>query len=57
MTENAPLITILCAQCSRHAQIRRGATLPEGWEVHMGQFSCSDACRETLRCMGLIPEA
>ncbi len=24
MAENAPLVTILCAQCSRHAQMRRG---------------------------------
>lgn len=56
MTERAPLVTILCAQCSRHAQVRRGEPLPAGWEAHMGQFSCSEMCRETLRSMGLIPE-
>jgi hypothetical protein len=56
MAENVSLLTILCAQCSRHARVRRGDPPPEGWEVHMGQFSCSDMCRETLRAMGLIPE-
>jgi hypothetical protein len=30
MTEPAPLMTILCVQCSRHAQVRRGEPLPEG---------------------------
>lgn len=57
MTENAPLVTILCAQCSQHAQVRRGDPLPAGWEAHNGQLSCSETCRETLRAMGLIPEA
>lgn len=56
MVENAPLVTILCAQCSRHTQVQRGEPLPEGWEAHMGQYSCSEMCRETLRSMGLIPE-
>jgi hypothetical protein len=56
MAENAPLVTILCAQCSQHAHIRRGDPLPEGWEEHVGQLSCSEMCRETLRSMGLIPE-
>jgi len=57
MTDNAPLVTILCSQCSRHTQIRRGASLPEGWEDHVGQLSCSEECREILRSMGLIPDA
>jgi hypothetical protein len=56
MAENASLVTILCAQCSRHAQVRRGGPLPEGWQEHFGQVSCSEMCRETLRAMGLIPE-
>jgi hypothetical protein len=56
MTEQAPLLTILCLQCSRHARVRRGDPLPEGWAEHGGQLSCSEACRETLRSMGLIPE-
>lgn len=56
MVENAPLVTILCAQCSRHAQVRRGEPLPEGWQEHVGQMSCSEMCRETLRSMGLIAE-
>lgn len=56
MTEKAPLLTILCMQCSRHARVRRGDPLPEGWAEHGGQLSCSEACRETLRSMGLIPE-
>jgi hypothetical protein len=57
MTDNAPLVIILCAQCSRHAQVRRGEPLPEEWEVHEGQHSCSESCRDILRSMGLIPEA
>lgn len=57
MTENASLITILCAQCSQHAQVRQGEVLPEGWGEHSGLLSCSETCRESLRCMGLIPEA
>jgi hypothetical protein len=56
MTEPAPLVTILCAQCSRSAQVRRGEPLPEGWVEHVGLLSCSEACRELLRSMGLIPE-
>lgn len=56
MTENAPLVTILCAQCSRHAQVRRGGPLPEGWAEHVGLLSCSEMCRELLQSMGLIPE-
>ena len=56
MAESASLVTILCAQCSRHAQVRRGGPLPEGWQEHFGQVSCSEMCRETLRAMGLIPE-
>ena len=57
MTENAPLVTILCTQCSRHTQVRRGEPLPEGWAEHVGQLSCSEMCRELLQSMGLIPEA
>ena len=56
MTENAPLVTILCAQCSRHAQVRRGEPLPERWADHGGQLSCSEACRDILQSMGLMPE-
>jgi hypothetical protein len=56
MTDNAPLVTILCAQCSRHARVRRGEPLPEGWEEHGGQLSCSESCRDILRSMGLIPD-
>ena len=56
MVERAPLVTILCAQCSRHMQMRRGEPLPEGWAEHVGQLSCSEECREILRSMGLIPE-
>jgi len=57
MPDNAPLVTILCSQCSRHAQMRRGDPSPEGWEDHVGQLSCSDEWREILRSMGLIPDA
>lgn len=56
MAEYAPLVTMLCARCSQHVQIRRGEPLPEGWAEHFGQLSCSEECRETLRSMGLIPE-
>ena len=56
MTEHALLVTILCAQCSRHAQVRRGEPLPEGWAEHVGLLSCSETCREILQSMGLIPE-
>jgi len=56
MPEPISLVTILCAQCSRHAQVRRGEPLPEGWIEHMGLLSCSETCRELLRSMGLIPE-
>lgn len=56
MTEHAPLVTILCSQCSRHTQMRRGDPLPEGWAEHVGQLSCSETCRELLQSMGLIPE-
>ncbi len=56
MTEPTPLVTILCAQCSRHAQVRRGEPLPEGWAEHVGLLSCSETCREILQAMGLIPE-
>ena len=56
MTENAPLVTILCTQCSRHARVRRGDPLPEGWAEHVGLLSCSEMCRESLQAMGLIPE-
>ena len=56
MVEDASLVTILCAQCSQHAQVRQGEPLPEGWQEHVGQVSCSEMCRETLRAMGLIPE-
>ena len=56
MTEHAPLVTILCAQCSQHAQVRRGEPLPEGWARHGGLLSCSETCRELLQSMGLIPE-
>jgi hypothetical protein len=56
MTTQAPLITILCAQCSRHAQVRRGEPLPEGWVEHVGLLSCSETCRELLQSMGLISE-
>ena len=57
MTEYAPLVTILCAQCSRRAQVRRGEPLPEGWAEHVGLLSCSETCRELLQSMGLLPEA
>ena len=57
MTEHAPLVTILCTQCSRHAQVRRGEPLPEGWAEHVGQLSCSETCRELFQSMGLIPES
>jgi hypothetical protein len=57
MTEHTPLVTILCAQCSRQAQVRRGEPLPEGWAEHAGLLSCSETCRELLQSMGLIPEA
>jgi hypothetical protein len=56
MAETAPLVTILCAQCSRHAQIRRGESLPAGWVEHVGLLSCSETCRESLQSMGLIPD-
>ena len=56
MTEDAPLVTILCAQCSRRAQVRRGEHLPAGWAEHVGLLSCSETCREILQSMGLIPE-
>jgi hypothetical protein len=56
MTEPTLLVTILCAQCSRHAQVRRGEPLPEGWAEHVGLLSCSEMCRELLQSMGLIPE-
>jgi hypothetical protein len=56
MPEHAPLVTILCAQCSQYAQVRRGEPLPEGWVEHVGLLSCSEACRELLQSMGLIPE-
>ena len=56
MTEPASLVTILCAQCSRHAQVRREEPLPEGWAEHVGLLSCSETCRELLQSMGLIPE-
>jgi hypothetical protein len=56
MTVNASLVTILCAQCSRHARVQPGAPLPAGWAEHYGQHSCSEECREIMRSMGLIPE-
>jgi hypothetical protein len=56
MTEPAPLVTILCAQCSRHARVRRGEPLPEGWMEHVGLLSCSEECRAQLQSMGLIPD-
>jgi hypothetical protein len=56
MTEHTPLVTILCAQCGRHAQMRRGEPLPEGWVEHVGLLSCSETCRELLQSMGLLPE-
>jgi hypothetical protein len=56
MTEHTPLVTILCAQCSQHAQVRRGEPLPDGWVRHGGLLSCSETCRELLQSMGLIPE-
>ena len=57
MAENAPLVTILCSQCSRHAKVRPGKPLPEGWTDHFGLLSCSETCRDILQSMGLIPEA
>ena len=57
MAENAPLVTILCAQCSRRARMRRGEPPPEGWTDHGGLFSCSETCRDILETMGLLPEA
>jgi hypothetical protein len=56
MTEHTSLVTILCAQCSQQAQVRRGEPLPEGWAEHAGLLSCSETCRELLQSMGLIPE-
>lgn len=56
MAANAPLVTILCMQCSRHARVRQGEPLPAGWMEHHGQRSCSETCRELLQSMGLIPE-
>jgi hypothetical protein len=56
MTEATPPVTILCAQCSRHAQVQRGEPLPEGWAEHGGLLSCSETCREILQSMGLIAE-
>jgi hypothetical protein len=56
MTEHTPLVTILCAQCSQQARVRRGEPLPEGWAEHAGLLSCSETCRELLQSMGLIPE-
>jgi len=56
MTEPASLVTILCAQCSRHTQMRREEPLPENWAEHMGLLSCSKTCRELLQSMKLIPE-
>jgi hypothetical protein len=56
MPEYTPLVTILCVQCSWHAQVRRGEPLPEGWIEHMGLLSCSETCRELLQSMGLLPE-
>jgi hypothetical protein len=43
-------------QCSRHAQVRRSEPLPEGWAEHAGQLSGSEAWRDILQSMGLIPE-
>ena len=56
MTEPMPLVTILCVQCSRHAQVRRGEPLPAGWVEHVGMLSCSETCRELLQSMGLLPD-
>lgn len=56
MAANSPVKTILCAQCSRHAQRQPEGPLPEGWAEHFGQLSCSEECRELMRTMGLIPE-
>jgi hypothetical protein len=56
MTAHAPLVPILCGQCSRHAQARRGEPLPEGWAEHAGLLSGSETCRELLQAVGLIPE-
>ncbi len=56
MTNQTSVITIFCAQCSRHAQVRRGDPLPEGWTEYPGQWICSEACAEVLRSMGLLLE-
>lgn len=56
MVDRAPLVTILCSQCSHHAQMRKGETLPEGWVDYSGQLICSENCRELLQSMGLLPE-
>ncbi len=56
MADRAPLVTILCLQCSQHAQIRQGGALPEGWIDHAGQLICSESCRDLLESMGLLPE-
>ena len=56
MPVHLPVRTILCVQCSRHAQVRQGALLPAGWAEHSGQYSCSDECRDLMRSMGLILE-
>ena len=56
MATRAPMVTILCSQCSQHAQIRQGDALPEGWINHAGQLICSETCRDLLLSMGLLPE-
>jgi hypothetical protein len=57
MTARTPVVTILCPQCSQHAQIREGEPLPQGWIEHAGQRICSETCRDILLSMGLLPEA
>ncbi len=57
MADRAPLVTILCSQCSQHAWFRQGDPLPEGWIDHVGQLICSQACWDILQSMGLLPEA
>ncbi len=56
MAKRAPLVTILCSQCSQHTLMRQGESLPEGWIDHGGQLFCSESCWDIMQSMGLLPE-
>lgn len=56
MADRAPLVTILCSQRSKHAQMRQGEDLPEGWIDRGGQLICSEMCEDILQSMGLLQE-